>query len=330
MAQITLSHVSKMFEDTEALKDINLEIEQGDIFGIIGMSGAGKSTLVRCLNFLERPTAGEVEIEGEKLSMLSEKELRKKRQNIAMIFQHFNLLMQKSVLDNVAFPLRIQGIRKKEAKEQARQYLKEVGLQDKERSYPSKLSGGQKQRVAIARALASKPHILLCDEATSALDPQTTQSILDLLRDINKKYGITIVVITQQMEVIQKICNRVAIIEAVELAEEGKVEEIFRQPRSEAGKRLILRQEYSERCCEELLHLSNGKKLRIVYESNSTYEPVIANMVLQIQAPINILRADTRDVQGIAKGEMIIEVQNEHYDVVRQYLTGRNISVWEV
>ena len=187
MAQITLSHVSKMFEDTEALKDINLEIEQGDIFGIIGMSGAGKSTLVRCLNFLERPTAGEVEIEGEKLSMLSEKELRKKRQNIAMIFQHFNLLMQKSVLDNVAFPLRIQGIRKKEAKEQARQYLKEVGLQDKERSYPSKLSGGQKQRVAIARALASKPHILLCDEATSALDPQTTQAILDLLRDINKK-----------------------------------------------------------------------------------------------------------------------------------------------
>lgn len=330
MAQITLSHVSKMFEDTEALKDINLEIEQGDIFGIIGMSGAGKSTLVRCLNFLERPTAGEVEIEGEKLSMLSEKELRKKRQNIAMIFQHFNLLMQKSVLDNVAFPLRIQGIRKKEAKEQARQYLKEVGLQDKERSYPSKLSGGQKQRVAIARALASKPHILLCDEATSALDPQTTQSILDLLRDINKKYGITIVVITHQMEVIQKICNRVAIIEAGELAEEGKVEEIFRQPRSEAGKRLILRQEYSERCCEELLHLSNGKKLRIVYESNSTYEPVIANMVLQIQAPINILRADTRDVQGIAKGEMIIEVQNEHYDVVRQYLTGRNISVWEV
>ena len=189
----------------EALQDINLSIQAGDIYGIIGMSGAGKSTLVRCLNFLERPTAGTVEVEGKDLSSLSEKELRAKRRDIAMIFQHFNLLMQKNVIDNICFPLDIAGVPKKDARKRAEELLEIVGLTDKAKAYPSQLSGGQKQRVAIARALAANPKILLCDEATSALDPQTTQSILQLLRQINKEYGITIVIITHEMAVVKEM-----------------------------------------------------------------------------------------------------------------------------
>ena len=248
-----------------------------------------------------------------------------------MIFQHFNLLMQKTVLDNVAFPLRIRGIKKKEARMQAREYLKEVGLAEKEKAYPSKLSGGQKQRVAIARALASKPHILLCDEATSALDPQTTQAILELLQDINKKYGITIVVITHQMEVIQKICNRVAIIEDGELVEEGSVVDIFRHPTSKAGQKLIFNENLQGiQQATECKQLKEEKKLRIVFETNSTFEPVIANMILHIGEPINILQAQTKDVNGIARGEMLLGVTNSNARRVREYLEERDITVWEV
>lgn len=205
------------------------------------MSGAGKSTLVRCLNYLERPTEGQVLIEGKDLGNLSEKELRKQRSDIAMIFQHFNLLMQKNVIDNICFPLQIQRVGKKEAKEKARELLKTVGLEDKEKAYPAQLSGGQKQRVAIARALASNPKILLCDEATSALDPQTTASILELLKHINEEFGITIVIITHQMSVIREICNRVAIIERGALVENGLVEDIFSHPKSRAARELILK-----------------------------------------------------------------------------------------
>ena len=207
MSEIEVRHLTKTFEQrgmkVDALKDINLSIEAGDVYGIIGMSGAGKSTLVRCLNYLEKPTQGEVLIGGKNLGNLTEKELRKQRSDIAMIFQHFNLLMQKNVIDNVCFPLRLQGIRKREAREKARELLKTVDLSEKEKSYPAQLSGGQKQRVAIARALASNPRILLCDEATSALDPQTTASILALLKEINQNLGITIVIITHQMSVIR-------------------------------------------------------------------------------------------------------------------------------
>lgn len=328
MAQIKLSNVTKIYEDTEALKGISLEIEKGDIFGIIGMSGAGKSTLVRCLNYLERPTSGEIEIEGDVLSVLSEKKMREKRRSIAMIFQGFNLLMQKNVVDNVAFPLRIQGVGKKEARRRAREYLKEVGLSEKEKAYPSKLSGGQKQRVAIARALASKPHILLCDEATSALDPQTTQAILELLQEINKRHGITIVLITHQMEVIQKICNKVAIIEAGVLAESGTVENVFKHPESGAGKRLILKEQLWEQ--EETTYLKDECRLRVVFETNSAYEPVIANMILHIKEPVNILYADTTDVNGTAKGEMILGVKQSSRDAVKKYLLERKLTVWEV
>ena len=240
MSDIEVRHLSKSFDlkgvKVEALKDINLSIKPGDIYGIIGMSGAGKSTLVRCLNFLERPTEGEVLVGGKDLSTLTEKELRKQRQEIAMIFQHFNLLMQKNVIDNICFPLLLRGEKKADARRRAMELLKLVDLEEKANAYPSQLSGGQKQRVAIARALASDPKILLCDEATSALDPQTTASILALLKDINEKFGITIVIITHQMAVIREICKHVAILNHGVLVEEGEVEEIFNHPKSEAAR----------------------------------------------------------------------------------------------
>lgn len=241
---IQLNNVSKTFQSktgtVEAVRNIDLKIEKGDIFGIIGLSGAGKSTLVRCLNLLEKPTEGQVLIEGQDLMKLSDRELRKTRQNIGMIFQHFNLLMQRNVIDNVCFPMEIAGIKKKDARKKALEYLKTVGLEDKAKAYPAQLSGGQKQRVAIARVLASDPEILLCDEATSALDPQTTKSILNLLKKINKKYGITIVVITHSMSVIREICNQVAVLDHGNLVEVETVEELFQNPKTDIAKKLVL------------------------------------------------------------------------------------------
>ena len=319
----------------EALKDINLLIDEGDIYGIIGMSGAGKSTLVRCLNFLERPTEGEVIVEGQNLGSLSEKELREKRRNIAMIFQNFNLLMQKSVIENVCFPLKIAGTDKKAARERARELLKIVGLEEKEKAYPSQLSGGQRQRVAIARALASDPRILLCDEATSALDPQTTAQILDLLKEINQKLNITIVVITHQMSVIREICNKVAIIENGVLAENGMVEDIFSRPKSRAAKELILRDmpEADKKIQVNLqTEMKGGKRIRIVFKENSSFEPVVANVILKFNAPINILKADTRNVGGKAVGDMIIELPgDEHLQVdIIKYIKECGLLVEEV
>ena len=308
---VEVKHLSKTFTTKEgqvdALRDINLSIEKGDIYGIIGMSGAGKSTLVRCLNFLEVPTSGQVIVEGQDLGSLSDRELRALRSSIGMIFQSFNLLMQKSVIDNVCFPLQIQGIRKKDAVIKARELLKTVGLEDKEKAYPAQLSGGQRQRVAIARALACDPKILLCDEATSALDPQTTASILDLLKKINAETGITIIIITHQMSVVREICNNVAIIEKGSLVENGLVEEIFTHPKSRAAKQLIIEgKDPDEWTSEEnaagtvpLLH--EDRRIRIVFGTQSSFEPVIANMVLTMGTPVNILRADTKDVHGVAK-----------------------------
>ena len=243
MAEIELNHISKTFEqgqsDVHAVKDVSLSIEKGDIFGIIGLSGAGKSTLVRCINYLEVPTEGQVLIDGTDLGTLSEKELRKKRSEIGMIFQHFNLLMQKNVLDNIAFPLQLSGMKKKNAREKARDYLKTVGLSDKENAYPAQLSGGQKQRVAIARALAGSPKILLCDEATSALDPQTTASILSLLKEINETMGLTIVIITHQMSVVKDICKHMAVMEGGRIVEQGPTEEIFKHPQTPVAKQFL-------------------------------------------------------------------------------------------
>ena len=327
---IKIENVSKTFrgkENTvEALKGITLEIGAGDIYGIIGMSGAGKSTLVRCLNFLERPTEGTVYVEGRDLSAMSEKELRRMRTSVAMIFQHFNLLMQRTVLDNVCFPMEIAGVPKKEARERARRYLEIVELSDKEKAYPAQLSGGQKQRVAIARALAMDPKILLCDEATSALDPTTTRSILALLKDINQKYGITIVIITHSMEVVQEICTRVAIIDAGVLAESGTVEEVFASPKSKAAKRLVFQGE------RKVALMKSKRCVRIVFTENSSFEPVIANMVLECRASVNILLADTKDIGGIARGQMVLQLPEDEQTAEKMiaYLKERNLAVEEL
>lgn len=324
---IQIRNVTKTYtgkdNKVEALKGINLEINKGDIFGIIGMSGAGKSTLVRCLNFLEKPTSGTVIIEDKDLSGLSEKELRKVRTQIAMIFQHFNLLMQRNVLDNVCFPLEIVGMKRKDAVKRAMELLDIVGLSEKAKSYPSQLSGGQKQRVAIARALATNPKILLCDEATSALDPTTTKSILSLLKEINQKYGITIVIITHEMSVVQEICSHVAIINSGELAEHGTVEEVFTHPKTDAAKKLVF-------MVSQTINEMKGKKcIRITFKDNSSFEPVIANMVLECKAPVNILLADTRNINGIAHGEMILQLPEEEAlaEKMIHYLRQRRLEV---
>lgn len=327
---IQVKDVSKTFigkENTvEALKGINLEIHRGEIYGIIGMSGAGKSTLVRCLNFLEKPTEGTVIVEGKDLSSLPDKELRLMRTQIAMIFQHFNLLMQRTVLDNICFPLEIVGKKKKEAREKAKELLEIVGLSEKAGAYPAQLSGGQKQRVAIARALATNPKILLCDEATSALDPTTTKSILALLKDINVRYGITIVIITHEMAVVQEICTHVAIIDGGSLAETGTVEEVFARPRSAAAKRLVFQNggNYEE---------MKGKHcIRIVFKENSSFEPVIANMVLECKTPVNILLADTKDIGGVAHGQMILQLPEDKITAGKMitYLKDRRLEVEEL
>ena len=240
---IKVENLTKTFTsksgNVEAVRNVNFEVEKGDIFGIIGLSGAGKSTLVRCLNLLEKPTGGKVIVNGKDLTKLSEKELRKERQNIGMIFQHFNLLMQRNVLGNVCFPMEIAGIKKNEAKKRAYELLKIVGLEDKAAAYPAQLSGGQQQRVAIARVLANNPDILLCDEATSALDPQTTKSILELLKKINREEGITIVIFTHSMSVVKEICNNVAVLENGVAVEIEKTEELFKNPKTDIAKKLV-------------------------------------------------------------------------------------------
>lgn len=327
---IQVKDVSKTFvgkaNTVEALRGINLEIHKGEIYGVIGMSGAGKSTLVRCLNFLEKPTEGTVLVEGKDLSVLSDRELRQMRTQIAMIFQHFNLLMQRTVLDNICFPLEIIGRKKKEAREKAKELLEIVGLSEKADAYPAQLSGGQKQRVAIARALATNPKILLCDEATSALDPTTTKSILALLKDINEKYGITIIIITHEMAVVQEICTHVAIIDGGSLAETGTVEEVFARPKTAAAKKLVFQNggNYEE---------MKGKHcIRIVFKENSSFEPVIGNMVLECKAPANILLADTKDIGGVAHGQMILQLPEDEITAGKMinYLKDRKLEVEEL
>ena len=337
MSEIVVENLSKTFLSkdgtVEALKNVNITIGSGDIFGIIGMSGAGKSTLVRCMNFLEVPSEGRVLINGKSLGDYSEKELRKQRQDIGMIFQHFNLLMQKNVLENVCFPLYIQGKKKAEAHARAKELLEIVGLSEKQLAYPAQLSGGQKQRVAIARALASDPKILLCDEATSALDPQTTASILDLLKDINRRFSITIVIITHQMSVVRKICSHVAILKDGEVAEQGLVDQIFTHPKSAVAKELILKDSGSDiQPAATRSNIKSGEKIRIVFSENSAFEPVIANLVLTFGEPVNILKADTKNVGGVAKGEMILEFIKDSTNTaaMKQYLTERGLAIEEV
>lgn len=337
MSSILIQDVSKTFEtqdgSVQALKHVSLSIETGDIYGIIGMSGAGKSTLVRCMNFLEVPSEGKVLIDGKSLSEFSPKELRKEREKIGMIFQHFNLLMQKNVLENVCFPLYIQGKKKAEARAKALELLEIVGLADRAKAYPAQLSGGQKQRVAIARALASDPQILLCDEATSALDPQTTSSILELLQDINQKFGITIVIITHQMSVVREICTHVAIMKDGEVKEQGLVEEIFSHPKSQVAKELISKDSGNDVESKKLTQseIQDGEIVRIVFSENSAFEPVIANLILTFHEPVNILKANTKNVGGVAKGEMILQFMSDSTNVpeMKKFLTERGLEIGE-
>ncbi len=315
---IELKNLNKTFgtgeEAVVALDDINISIDPGEIFGIIGLSGAGKSTLVRCMNLLEKPTVGSVIFDGTDITSLSDKELRHIRRSIGMIFQSFNLLMQRTALDNVCFPLEIAGVPKKEAKARAKELLKTVGLADKEKAYPAQLSGGQKQRVAIARALATKPKVILCDEATSALDPKTTQSILALLKELNRNLGVTIIIITHEMKVIEQICNRVAIIDNSRIEEIGVVDEVFRHPKTLAAKKLIFPK---GDITEELT--GNGKLLRLVFDGNAADRPIIANMVLKCSSPVSIVFANTKKIDDKIFGHMILQLP-ESEEKVRQIL----------
>ena len=322
---IQIRNLTKTFgtgdQAVTALEDINLDIEQGEIFGIIGLSGAGKSTLVRCINLLEEPTDGQVVIDGKSVTELSRKELLKLRQSIGMIFQGFNLLAQRSVLRNVCYPLEIAGVGRKEARARAMELLHMVGLADRANSYPSQLSGGQKQRVAIARALATSPKYLLCDEATSALDPNTTRSILELLREINNSLGVTIVVITHEMKVIDQICDRVAVIDHSRIAEEGKVSEVFTNPKSQIARDLIIPKERT------VLDTTGGRRLRLTFEGDYSNAPVISEMVLECQAPVNILFADTKEFEGVIHGQMIIELPKDQHQADKIIVWLRNSQI---
>lgn len=310
----------------EVLENVNLEIEQGEIFGIIGKSGAGKSTLVRCMNFLERPTSGKVLFDGVDLGTLSDRELQVTRRKIGMIFQQFNLLMQRTALRNVCFPLEVAGMKKEEAEDKARHMLALVGLEEKEEAYPSELSGGQKQRVAIARALATDPEVILCDEATSALDPETTRAILDLLSEINQKMGITIVVITHEMAVVEQLCTKIAIIDGGTIAETGTVTDIFIRPRSEAAKRLVFPSRKS------IERFKSHRACRIVFDGRSSFEPLIANMVLDCGYPVNILFADTQDIRGQAMGQMVFQLPDDEKlaEKMLAYLKANDVQAEEV
>lgn len=309
MAMIEIAHLSKTFGSGEnqvsALQDVSLEIEKGDIFGIIGLSGAGKSTLVRCINLLERPESGQILFDGQNLMTLKPRQLRLQRRKISMIFQSFNLLEQRNVLDNICFPMELAGVSRAQAKTRALELLETVGLPDKADAYPSQLSGGQKQRIAIARAIASDPEVLLCDEATSALDPQTTESILSLLQKINKERGITLIIITHQMSVIEQICNRVAILDHGEVAEIGNVEKVFSNPKSAAGRKLV--------SPDKALPLSrwDGPVARLAFNGVTVEEPVIASLAAQKQILVSILGADTRNVDGKMFGTMLISLPTD-------------------
>lgn len=385
---ISVQGLGKVFHtasgDFTALDDIRLDIQKGQIQGIIGLSGAGKSTLVRCINFLERPSSGQIFFHGKSLSTMKEKEILAMRQNMGMIFQQFNLLEQRNLLQNVCFPLEIADsgflsralkewkdqkrkakssdrgdsvnrgdsaerektegkpsltpfpvilkalfsgrARKEKRIQRAQELLKLVGLEGREKSYPAQLSGGQKQRVAIARALATNPEVLLCDEATSALDPKTTEQILSLLKKINREMGVTIIIITHQMSVIESICDEVAIIDHSHIAECGPVKEVFQSPKTEIGKRLILGEGEKE------AFFGSGRRFRIVFDGRKAHEPILSELILALHTPVNILFANTKEVDGMAVGQMVIELPENMEDIlhVTEFMKERGIAFEEV
>lgn len=323
-ALIELSHVTKTFgaggNEVHALHDVSLTVADGEIFGIIGLSGAGKSTLVRCINLLERPTSGTVTVNGAELTSLSPRELRQERRSIGMIFQGFNLLEQRSVLQNVCFPMELAGVKKDAARKRAMELLEIVELPDKANAYPVQLSGGQKQRVAIARTLASDPKVLLCDEATSALDPKTTRAILALLKKLNRELGVTVVVITHEMRVVEQICTRVAILDHGVVQETGPVSEVFSNPRSEAGRRLVLPEN------EKIHILPENRLVRLVFNGASTTEPIIATLAAEQGIRLNIISADTRSIGEKTFGNMILGLPQDETEAARALLYLREIN----
>ena len=328
---IEIQNLSKRFgagdNQVAALQNVFLSVKPGEIFGIIGLSGAGKSTLVRCINLLEHPNEGAVLFHGKDLTSLKEKELRLQRRKISMIFQSFNLLDQRNALDNICFPMELAGVPRKEARKRATELLETVGLPDKAGAYPVQLSGGQKQRIAIARALASDPEVLLCDEATSALDPQTTDSILKLLQRINRERGITVIIITHQMSVIEQICHRVAILDSGEVAEVGAVERVFSNPQSKAGRRLV-----SPDVAQPVTHW-DIPTARIAFNAAMTEEPVITSLAAEKGILVSILGADTRNVSGKAFGTMLISLPEDvaQRKIVLDYLNAHEgVSAEEV
>ena len=322
---IELKNITKEFKSAKnvvkALDDVSLTINDKEIFGIIGFSGAGKSTLVRCINLLERPTSGEVIVNGQNLTNLKTKELNAARKKIGMIFQQFNLLEQRTVAKNVRYPLEIAKVPREEANKKVAELLKLVDLSEKADNYPSQLSGGQKQRVAIARALATDPDIILCDEATSALDPITTKTVLDLLKKLNRELGVTIVVITHEMSVVEHICNRVAVIDKGKICELGDVHDVFLRPQSETAKRLIdpgKNEEIFERF---------PSAIRLAFNGDSTGEPVVSGIVKHCNCDVNILSANVNEIGDKLFGQMIIDLPSDKQkrQAVIEYLNERNV-----
>lgn len=322
---IELSHLCKTYITGDsrvvALDDVSLSIQDGDIYGIIGLSGAGKSTMVRCMNLLERPTSGQVLVDGQDLTALSDKQLRRARQSISMIFQGFNLLMQRTSLENICFPMELAGVKKEQARKRARELLEIVELPDKADAYPVQLSGGQKQRIAIARALASDPKVLLCDEATSALDPKTTQSILQLLKDLNRRLGVTVVIITHEMRVVEQICNRVAILDQGRVQETGLVSEVFSNPQSEAGIRLVM-----PNGGEKIHVLPENRLVRLVFNGASTMEPIVAKLAKEQGILLSIVAADIRNIGEKTFGTTVISLPHDETEAARALLYLREIN----
>ena len=329
---IEIEHLNKTYPsptgDIHALRDVDLRIEDGEIFGIIGLSGAGKSTLVRCINLLERPTSGTVRIDGRDMMQLSRRDLLKARQDIGMIFQSFNLLEQRTVLRNICFPLEIAGVKRDKAQARAEELLELVGLSDRAKAYPSQLSGGQKQRVAIARALATRPKYLLCDEATSALDPKTTRQILELIRDINRKLNITVVIITHQMSVVKEVCSHVAILDEGCVAEAGMVGTVFAAPKSEAGRRLV----FPGGADAQVYNPQDEKLVRLVFkDSKTTSIPLIARLAAEENIFCNVISASTQKLSETVYGSMMLGIPSAQFDKAVAFIHNvANVQVEEV
>ncbi|RHW36773.1 methionine ABC transporter ATP-binding protein [Lysinibacillus yapensis] len=320
---IELKNISKIYKtkngEITAVKDVNLSIHQGEIFGIIGYSGAGKSTMIRLLNGLEKPTTGTVNVNGQEISSISGNKLRQARQKISMIFQHFNLLWSRTVADNIAFPLEIAGVPKSEREQRVKELIDLVGLSGRDLAYPSQLSGGQKQRVGIARALANNPEVLLCDEATSALDPETTDSILELLLDINKRLGLTIVLITHEMHVIRKICHRVAVMEAGQVVESGEVLQVFQNPQAAITKNFVMQvsgaKESKESIEQILVNYPTGKIVKVTFVGNNTEQPIMSQLIKQFNVDVNIVHGNISQTTSGPYGTLIVQIDGEQENV---------------